>query len=401
MIYQNTKDYISRMNKFSIHLFILCCIVYPMLSGPSRVILVVVFMFIISKFFFIEPLFSKKNICLLLFVCMNLLIYFFGLTRGIINANDISMVFLDSAGFPFYFIFLPICVFIINDINALNYFEKTFVNYSLMFACFSIFIFIGFYSMLGVLNIDTITVANSYISNYINLKLGATNEILRVNSNSVQILFVSLFVLLIKNSNLKFERLSVLIIFIAILTDGHRAAIIVFFLMYIVYRILYKPISHLLLIAFFSISIVMVYSNEILERVDLSTNSTSDRIEQIGPLVDKISENIFLGAGFGASASLIRNESRPFMYEVDTLAAAMKLGIPLAVLYTLLWFFLLSGGQYVNLKSKNLFFSIITMFCCMFYMSTNGGFYMSPLTTILQFLLFLSFSSSSYSLKKS
>lgn len=182
MIYQNTKDYISRMNKFSIHLFILCCIVYPMLSGPSRVILVVVFMFIISKFFFIEPLFSKKNICLLLFVCMNLLIYFFGLTSGIINANDISMVFLDSAGFPFYFIFLPICVFIINDINALNYFEKTFVNYSLMFACFSIFIFIGFYSMLGVLNIDTITVANSYISNYINLKLGATNEILRVNS---------------------------------------------------------------------------------------------------------------------------------------------------------------------------------------------------------------------------
>lgn len=387
----NTKGYISTINRFSIQLFVLCCILYPMLSGQSRVILIIIFLFMTLKFFLREKIFIKKNIYLLSFVSINLFIYLFGLITGIVNGNDITMVFLDSAGFPFYFVFLPICLYIINDIYALEFFKKTFINYSLVFASISIIIFVGFYSTLGVLNLDTITVANSFISNYINLKLGATNELLRVNTNSVQVLFLALFILLNKNSNLKFDRFSVLIFFIAILVDGHRAAIIVFLLMYIAYIILYKPLFYWILIAFLSIPILIINSNEVLERADFSTKSTSDRIEQIGPLVDKISESMILGSGFGTNASLIRNETRPFMYEMDTLAITMKLGIPLAIAYTFLWFLLINGSQKVNLKSKRFLFSIITMFCCMFYMSTNGGFYMSPLTTILQFLLFLSF----------
>ncbi|PKG37972.1 hypothetical protein CXF74_16060 [Psychromonas sp. Urea-02u-13] len=300
-------------------------------------------------------------------------------------------MFLDSAGFPFYLVLLPVALFTIKDTHCLNYFKDTLVNICIAFSVISILIVVFFYYIFGQLDLATITAGNTFLSGFLNLKLGATAGILRVNTNSIQVLFLGLYIVLAKNNRSFKDSMIVLLFFIAFLADGHRAGLVVFLMMYFSYLILYKRFTNIFIVTIFSLPIIIYNSASIYKRVDFGSESSSARVEQIGPLIDKISESPIIGSGFGSSASLLRSETRPFMYEMDTLAISMKLGLPFAIIYTLLWFIVLVGNTRFKYNSRTFLFSFVTLVGCLFYMSTNGGFYMSPLTTILQFLMFLSF----------
>jgi hypothetical protein len=379
------------MSKILIVSYILLSFFYPLLSSISRVGFMFLF-FVTSTYLIVTKVKIKSNFFyLILFSIMSTVIYLFGLLIGVVNGNDINLVFLDSAGFVFYIVLLPIALFIIKDKSNLEFFKSSLINVSIVFSITSLLIIFIFYYFFGKLDLNTITIGNNFISNYLNLKLGATAGLLRVNTNSVQIIFLSLFVVLSRNKCSLKDKAIVFLFFLAILADGHRAAVLIFALMYFTYIIIYKRwvnFSIIFLLIFLTIS---YKSDTILNRMDFSSKSTTARIDQVVPLVDKISESLIIGSGFGSSASLIRNDIRPFMYEMDSLAIAMKLGIPFAILYTLMWFILLTSNNKFKFNSRFSLFSIISLIGCLFYMTTNGGFYMSPLTTILQFLIVLVF----------
>jgi len=69
--------------------------------------------------------------------------------------------------------------------------------------------------------------------------------------------------------------------------------------------------------------------------------SAQERFEQVGPLLAEWRRFPLFGAGFGASALLIRSEEAPYSYELTGLALLMKLGIVgllyLAACFAVLW----------------------------------------------------------------
>jgi hypothetical protein len=119
----------------------------------------------------------------------------------------------------------------------------------------------------------------------------------------------------------------------------------------------------------------------------LSDDSTHERFIQIPSLLDKIMESPVWGSGFGAYTSVIRNQERPFLYEVDFLATVMKLGLVGSLLYYGSYLYLLDKAR----RSGRVFGYIL--FCVglsfLFYMGTNGGLAMSPDSSIFHMFLFI------------
>ncbi|MGR5531569.1 O-antigen ligase family protein [Vibrio alfacsensis] len=324
-----------------------------------------------------------------MFLLVSSVIFFFSIFIGVVNGNNISYIFYDSAGFPLYLILsLPI-VIISNDKRKIDYFASYYVRFSFVFSSLSIVVYIVFYVVFGSLNLDTITLANNTIQQFINLKLGATAGVLRVNTNAVQMVFPAIFLLLTRKCKTNKDILFLGVMVIAIVVDGHRAAIISLSIMLYMYIVYYK--KYFVFFAVTSLVLMIVFNqyDSIANRFNFDTESSSLRVDQVFPLLDEIESQPVIGSGFGSSASLIRNEDRPFMYEVDVLAVAMKLGVPLALLYSLSWYLLLPMKRARKLASSKMMF--ITLLSCGFYMTTNGGYFMSPITSVLQVILLLSF----------
>ncbi|MEZ9590421.1 O-antigen ligase family protein [Vibrio breoganii] len=328
---------------------------------------------------------------LIVFVFSVTFIFIFSLFVSVANNNVLSYIIYDSAGFPIYFVLMPTLLFVLNSSKRMGIFLDYYVKFSFIFSLVSLLIFIVFFLVFKELNLDTITHANNTLKQYINLKLGATAGILRVNTNAIQMVLPAIFLVLIKNSKCWKDYVVIATMVIAIFADGHRAVIISLAIIILAYLLLYKRHAVMFSLLLILLTVVAVKYDSIVSRFNFDTESSSLRLDQIPPLISEIDNSPLLGSGFGSSASLIRNELRPFMYEVDVLAIAMKLGVPLALFFGLSWFLLLPKGIHSNLASHNLM--IVTMLACAFYMTTNGGYFMSPITSVLQMMLYLVFAS--------
>lgn len=305
--------------------------------------------------------------------------------------NNIDYIFLDSAGFVFYLVLTPILLLIVKDRVNIEIFVDFFIKVSVLFSILSILIFSLFASIFGALTLDSITVANDLIQKYINLKLGATGGVLRINTNTVQVLLISFYLVLMERKLPKFRKSVFLaILFLGIIVDGHRVIMFSAAVLALIYMVLYK--KYILLSFFTATMLLTILFNleSVSQRLDFDNVSTNMRVNQVGPLLMEIDNKPIIGNGFGSSASLIRNEIRPFMYEVDFLAVMMKLGIPLTVIYTLLWFVPLLYYLKIGIHSLWFQFSFILILLSLLYMTSNGGFYLSPLTTIIQYLILIS-----------
>jgi hypothetical protein len=216
-----------------------------------------------------------------------------------------------------------------------------------------------------------------------------------------------------KPSNLK-NLLLITFLLLGIFLEGHRALFIVVgagCFLYVIWMVLVSRDYAKILGTIIRLSIMMcagllvlaaMYGDDLTLAFARFTDLTSgdeagsllgtERAEQIPALIDKIAESPLMGNGFGANASLIRNEERPFMYEIDYLAVLMKLGLLGGALYFSAYAYLM----YLGIKKARVgnhkviyFFAGLAYFV---YAGTNGGFAMSVFSTLFHLYLMIGLS---------
>jgi hypothetical protein len=132
-------------------------------------------------------------------------------------------------------------------------------------------------------------------------------------------------------------------------------------------------------------------SPDIISFLGLSRGGSDDsRFLQIGPLLDAWFQNIFIGNGFGAQASIIRSPTSPFSYEMSILALYMKMGILGALLSSLYFIYLmvslLPPRNSIMKKRKEFIALFIAVFAFCFIFNTNP--YLSNSVGVAIVLLF-------------
>ena len=272
-----------------------------------------------------------------------------------------------------------------------------------------------------MLTFDTITLANTTLKDIGTAsKYAASAGILRVDSGLGSLLIIPVLILLRNIIIKKFTVLYFLIIItlvLGIFIEGHRAlsiAVLVGAFLYVLWmivvtknlaKVFYALVGLLLMMCSCMIIATAIYGEDLIMALERFTDLTSegiddDRLEQIPALIDKILEAPILGNGFGSNATIIRNEERPFLYEMDYLAIFMKLGIFGGITYFSAYIYILylsvKTGQVDNQKMVY-FFSGISFFV---FAGTNGGMAMSVGSTLFQLYLMVGLSVEYYSVNQ-
>jgi hypothetical protein len=187
----------------------------------------------------------------------------------------------------------------------------------------------------------------------------------------------------------------ILLFIFGLFADGHRALVVsLFLLILLLFPLIRKsfPIKRLfvysIIVVITLISVLIINFDWFHERYSFTGTdpSTFERIAQIPALFDKIIERPILGSGFGSFASVIRNEERPFYYEVDYLATIMKLGLLGSILYFGVYLYMLNVARRFGGVFGYMLFCVGLSY--LFYMGTNGGTAMSPDSAIFHMFLF-------------
>jgi O-antigen ligase len=151
----------------------------------------------------------------------------------------------------------------------------------------------------------------------------------------------------------------------------------------------------LLVLSFAGIFDVTMFMERIVALFDQDASGNEARLSQIPALVKKIVERPLIGSGFGSYAEVLRNNERPFMYEVDYLAVVMKLGIVGTILYLGAYCSVLIRG-YILLRRH--FYRAVPYVSAgvayLFYMGTNGSFAMSLFSTLFHVMVMLGITNS-------
>ena len=121
--------------------------------------------------------------------------------------------------------------------------------------------------------------------------------------------------------------------------------------------IMFIAISYFLIAQFYDINLHIIIEN-IKEALSFSSStdpSTIARYEQFFALIDGFSENPLFGQGFGAVASVIRNEEQPWAYELFYVALLFHTGLIGVSVYALLTLWIVWQGikilnNYTNIK---------------------------------------------------
>ena len=314
--------------------------------------------------------------------------------------NDLIYAFKDSAGFPVYLVFPFLFLFVV-----LNRLESNLLSAlmwaSLAVAAIHIVVFIGFYAVFGKLTFANLSGTNAFLGSIgLNWELGATNGILRANTKSGHFLLLGLGLIfyryVVTKRPIYLAAMGVLII--GALLDGHKALVVSAVLLgmmlvpIVVIESQRYPIRFLTIALLLGCVLVATFSQYLdlhawLGRFgSIDSSSFQVRSGQVEALLAKISDHPFFGNGFGSYANIIRSDERPFMYEVDFLAVMMKLGVVGCATYFLTYFYVVTIAARTSSLLGYILFS--TGMAYFFYMGTNGGFAMSPITAFFHILFF-------------
>ena len=389
------------IKKTFLFLLISSMILFPIAPNYIRYSLLI--SFIIIFLFVINYLTNKKNIKIpfIFNIIIFLLIFILTFQYSILLQNNIDYVVTDSFGFILYLIF-PIIYIFLHKTNLFDFFKNSLLYLGFFLAIIHVLVFILFNLLMGDLTYNSITFTNNFIKSYgLSWELAASEGTLRVNTKSGHYFLLVFTILCIEylKSRKKIIIIGMVLIFLAMILDGHRTLliswiIIVLSFIFVLFLNLQKYINILLLffiIFFVSITITFSFFIEkdvIIEKLQFKGESTELRVEQFASLVDEIGSAPILGNGFGSYSKVIRNTERPYMYELDFLAVVMKLGIPLSFIYFLTYLHAVFYPFY-KYKSKQLFLLSSCGISYFIYMSSNGGFAMSPITSMFHMVFFI------------
>lgn len=328
------------------------------------------------------------------------LIYFVWALIAVHNNNRLEYIFKDSAGFLVYWVYPILFVYVAKN-NLFRQFVRALVLCAIIVALINLAAFVAFYSQFETLTFENLTATNAFLRSLgLNWELGASSGVLRGNTKAGHYMLLGmalLFFMFMRTPRMIFAIL-IGFLFVGTLLDGHRALVlsaVIFFIMVspLTFRIfnLYpnKSLIGAFLIGSLLVAPFLLYIElerwfgrfEMLQSIQL-------RGHQVPALMDEIGEHPFLGNGFGSSAAVIRNEGRPFMYEVDFLAVAMKLGVIGGLVYFATYIATI-GMAFAKRRTIYGYVMLSLGIAYFFYMGTNGGFAMSPISSFFHVLLFL------------
>jgi len=349
-----------------------------------------------------------------------LTIYIFWFCLAVYYHNELFYIFQDSVGFLFYLAYPPLA-FILIKFASDTFYDKLISYIGLAISALHAIMYGLFYFVMGIGNLtnDQLILFNLILKQIgFTGRLGASGGLLRIDLGLGQLLLIPLAISV--NNIIKAKKVSecksqlcfVLIIILGAILDGHRSllitmalALILQFFLSIKYRkltfirffkfVIIMALSLVVLISIFSITGIYDFS-AFYDRIstlfvfDQDNVSNEARFGQIPALLKKIVERPLMGNGFGSYAEVLRNDVRPFMYEVDYLATVMKLGIIGTVLYIGAYIAVLIKGY----KSLRRNFDRATPYVSagaayLFYMGTNGGFAMSLFSTLIHVMIML------------
>ncbi len=352
----------------------------------------------------------------------------YGIYSLILGQAERTHIFKDSVGFLFYPAYFPLVALIIAGRIDQHGWERFLILLGVAISVFHFIAFATFYYWNEVLTSVTLFSTNQFLRGIGTASKYATgNGLLRVDSCMGTLLIIPMMLavrrIVVEEFTWK-HYVVVSILASGLLLEGHRAlmiAVIVGLFSYLLwFACTTKSLTRLLICAAgtilsvaaglfvtfamlgnnlnmglvaerFSESVKIDTARTDTARTDTARTDTA-RADQIGPLIEKITESPLIGSGFGVHASMIRNVERPFMYEMDYLAIIMKLGFLGGGLYFGGYLYLL----YLGVKSRkdepqkmSYFFAGLSFFI---FAGTNGGMAMSVYSTLFHLYLMLGLS---------
>ena len=413
MKYHENRVWFARSFFYS---FFICFSLLPL--SFTLFVPILFFIYIVSAAYFLFLLFKGwryKSAIASGAVLVYVAIYVFWILYSIlIDQADFILIHKDSLGFIFYPAYFPlVALLVIGKISQRDW-EAFLIAFGVIISVFQILAYIAFYQLFDVLTFETISAANEYLGIIgAAAKYGASAGILRIDSGLAFLLLIPIFIVLRNVLQGKFVFLnSIALVFfnIGIFLDGHRAltlAVISGSLLFIIWFFIKNKEKSKILTSLAGVTLVFVvvltvaatiYGDDLSLGFDRFTDLSSQseiggaRMDQIYPLINKISESPIIGSGFGAHASLIRNDERPYMYEMDYLAIFMKLGILGGLLYFGTYFYIMYlsiGSSHIGRQSILYFFSSFSFFL---FAGTNGGMGMSLVSTLFHLYLIVGLS---------
>jgi hypothetical protein len=374
---------------------------YPPLAQFAQPVIFVSFLAILLTvlyriFFFRQPI---SNSVLFKLVSIFSVVYVVWLFVAALYANNIAYALQDSLGFPIYLLVMPI-FFIFIQSNKLHRHLLQFLIYLCSFiASISLGIILWYYASFGAVEAESLVVMNAFIKSLnLNWMIDNNSGFLGLYTYTAHFLLLGIGLAFFNYyvCKKKIYIYLMLLFGFGVLADGHRALVVSMFLLIIFLFPLIKNafrfkniIASVVIVALPLLLVFVANFDWILDRFNFTGTdpSTLERFLQIPALLDKIMESPIMGNGFGSFAKIIRNQERPFLYEVDFLATIMKLGLLGSLLYFGAYLYVLDLARRKGGVLGYILFSVGLSF--LFYMGTNGGLAMSPDCAIFHMFLFI------------
>jgi hypothetical protein len=318
---------------------------------------------------------------------------------AMLNGNPTAYINQDSLGFLLYVGMLPLLFLYVRFLGLEGSFVRFVIRCSTLIAGMSALAVLVYFMTFGEIDGDALLITNAFLAGLgLTWQLDNNSGVLGVYTNAGHLLLLGIALVLHRYTitGRKTDLALAALYLVGIALDGHRALIISAMLQLLILlpRLLARlRLSRKLLLAAVLVAIPLLVGvlgqDWIQERFDFSADdpSTAERHAQIPALLYAIDRNPVLGSGFGSQASYIRSLERPFSYEVDFLATAMKLGLLGTAIYfgtyllALVHALLAAGRLGLFLFSAGLPF--------FFYMGTNGNQAMSTDSSVFHIFLFI------------
>jgi hypothetical protein len=373
---------------------------YPPLAQFVQPVILFSFVLIVSAVIYGITFQERPVSWTLLFPVVGVLtlVYALWFAIAILHGNDLVYATQDSLGFLIYLIMPVLFVFIKS--NNLQQAFAGFINHlCIVIAGVSLAIVLGYYITFGEVEGESLLALNAVITSLgLNWMIDNNAGFLGLYTYTGHFLLLGVG-LSFYNYCLQKRTVHLLLIVMfgfGILADGHRALVVAYLFLLVslfpLYKMAFPPKKILLysVAAAVALALVVLFNIDwFLERFNFGESdvSTAERFFQIPALLDKIAQHPIMGNGFGSFAKVIRNQDRPFYYEVDFLATMMKLGVIGTVLYFGTYLYMLDCGRRLGRQAGYVFFCVGLAF--FFYMGTNGGTAMSPDSAVFHMFLFI------------
>lgn len=390
----------SLANKALLYAFCASIALYPPLAQFVQPVILLSFVLILFAVAYGIAFQAKPVSYTLLFPVVGVLtaIYAVWYMVAILHGNNLVYATQDSLGFVLYLLTPILFIFI-----KANHLEQVFARFlnqlCILIAGVSLAIVLWYYASFGAVEAESLVALNAVITSLgLNWMIDNNAGFLGLYTYTGHFLLIGVG-LSFYNYCVEKRVVHLLLIVLfgfGVLADGHRALVVSYLFLLALLFPLYTMAFPLKKIVFYSVlavlalALVMASNMEwILERFNFSESdvSTMERLTQIPALLDKIAQHPVMGNGFGSFAKVIRNQDRPFYYEVDFLATLMKLGVIGTVLYFGAYLYMLDYGRRLGRQAGYVFFCVGLAF--FFYMGTNGGTAMSPDSAVFHMFLFI------------